>query len=304
MKNKTRETGINQNQRIKGSILVLMGMILIGLIISGCDAQVEKNIEILRSAQYRLEANPNDDEALSTILKLLRDRNDINRGNAAAVLGEAAERVGGSIKEKALPPLIKLLDEGNKFDKRESARAIRGFGVHAVAAISVLRKNLFPSYTDTALFSAEALGRIGEPAAIAVPELLRVIEERAVDPESDFLRIRESAAHSIGQIGPKANEATLKLLNILGQTKDVEFKIKLATAVIRIDPGNMIAISAIDAIMKSPDTDTRQRMIFDLEDAGDGSRPVLSIIKAATTDSDEDVRRCAKRLLTRLENNK
>ena len=278
----------------------LITLILIVLTISGCDAQVRKNIERLTSAQARLEANPNDEEALSTILKLLNDRNGINRANAAAVLGHAAERVGGSIKDKALPPLIRLLDDGDAYDKRAAAKGISGFGVHAAAANPVLRKSLFPSDTDAARYSALALGKIGEPAAIAVPDLLKVVEERSVDPEP--LQIREVATRSIGQIGRLAAGAAPRLMTLLGQASDPQFQIALEVAVIRIDPGNDKAVNAMERSMRSFDADDRRRLMYEMEDAGSESKPALRVIKAARNDEDENVRNAANRLLKVIEN--
>lgn len=103
---------------MKYYVLVILFMAL-GIV--GCDGQVEKNIGRLEAARDRLEADPKDDEALSSVLQLLSDRNAINRSNAAVILGQAAERVGPSIKDRALPALIKLLDEGNSTDKRAAA---------------------------------------------------------------------------------------------------------------------------------------------------------------------------------------
>jgi len=279
----------------------VVAFIFLGLGILGCDGQVERNIGRLDSAKVRLEANPNDEEALSTILGLLKDRNGINRSNAAAVLGQAAEKVGGQIKDRALPPLIDLLDSGDLFDKRAAAIGIMGFGANATGAVPVLRKNLFPSSADFAEISAEALGKIGEPAAVAVPDLLKVIDENLVDDPNYERTIRATATRVIGQIGPKAVAAAPRLLTLLDQSNNPAFKIQLAVAVIRIDPANIKALSEIDKLMGSPDVDQRILMISELVDAGRDARPALSVIKAAQNDADSDVRSMAKRLLAMLD---
>jgi hypothetical protein len=284
----------------------LIAMIIVfGLSVLGCDAQVRENISRLETARDRLTTNPNDEEALSTILKLLRDKNGINRANAAAVLGQAAEKVGGSIKDKALPPLVRLLDEGDGSDKRAAAIAIRGFGMHASEAIPVLKKSLFPSGTDSAHFSAEALGKIGETAAVAVPDLLRVVEETSAYPASDYLRIHQTATQALGRIGPKASSAAPRLAEFLSRAKDVEFKIKLAVALMRINPASVVAVKEIEAILLSPDVDARVGMMMELTDAGVASRPALNVIKAAAEkDKEADVRAIARQLLAALETSK
>jgi len=283
---------------MKGFIAVL---IFLSLGILGCDAQVHENIKRLESARDRLEANPKDEEALATILKLLTDSNGINRSNAAAVLGQAGEKVGGSIKDRAIPPLAKLLEEGDGSDKRSAAIALSGFGEHASEAIPVLRKNLFPSNTDVAFFSAEALGKIGEPAAVAVPDLVRVVEENSAASKPTYFDVHQAATQALGRIGPKASPAAPRLTALLAQTKDVELKIKLAVALMRIDPPNVTAVSEIELIMQAPEVDTRVGMMMELMGAGVASRPALKVIKsAAEKDKEPDVRGMAQQLLTKL----
>ena len=134
--------------------------------------QVEANIERLRHAEDRLLQDPKDKKALSLILTLLKDRNGINRSNAAAVLGEVGEKVGAGIKDEAVPSLINLLETGDKFDRYAASGALRGFGTHAKAAVPALLKALKDGNTGTARHSAEALGRIGPEAKVAIPALI------------------------------------------------------------------------------------------------------------------------------------
>lgn len=282
----------------------LLAIIVIAAGILGCDsdAQVVKNIERLRSARDRLTANPHDDEALATILRMLQDSNGINRVNAASILGETGEKVGGSIKDKALPPLIKMLDEGDPFDRRGAAIGIRGFGVHAVEAIPALRRSLFPSDGGPALISTEALGKIGEPAAAAVPDLLKVVEENATSEDIQRSQIRRAGARSLGQIGPKAIAAGPTLVALLKQTNDIDFKIAIGVAVIRIDPANAAAMNEIEKLMEVSEVRERVRLIDELRDAGVAARPALRVVKAvAANDKDEEVRGIARQLLTTLE---
>jgi HEAT repeat protein len=279
-------------------------ILLVAIVFFGCDAHVEENIGVLQAAQHRLEANPDDDEALQIIVTLLKDSNGINRSNAAAVLGYAGERVGAALKNKALPPLIELLDKGDETDKQAAAKAIRRFGANSTEAIPVLRKYLSPPDTYLATMCAEALGRIGEPAAVAAPEILKVAEANAANvPEGQPTR-REYPVRALGEIGPSAIAVAPRLLELIDQTDNPEFKATVAVAVMRIDATNVKAVSRIEELMRDRDTNVRISTMSELSEAGLYSRPALRVLKAAAeSDSDPDVKGMAKDLLIRLNEN-
>src|SRR5260370_14175851 len=108
-------------------MLVIKSIIVacLSLSVLGCDVSeqaIEMNIEQLRAARTKLLKNPQDKEALSFILNQLSDPRPLYRSNAAAVLGEAGEQVGASIKDQAVPALSNLLENGEGHDKSAAAQ--------------------------------------------------------------------------------------------------------------------------------------------------------------------------------------
>ena len=89
--------------------------------IFGCgmsSQSIETKNQQLQSAQQRLLKNPLDKQALSVMVKMLKDRDGVARYNAAQTLGGLAEEIGASIKDEAVPGLIDLLDDGDRYDKK------------------------------------------------------------------------------------------------------------------------------------------------------------------------------------------
>jgi HEAT repeat protein len=93
---------------------------------------IEAKNEKLANAQAKLLANPNDKQALSVILRMLSSDNDtVARSNAAASLGTLGRTIKDSIKDEAVPALVKALDHDNIFVKRNAAQSLRAFGPDA-----------------------------------------------------------------------------------------------------------------------------------------------------------------------------
>jgi HEAT repeat protein len=260
--------------------------------------QIEANIERLREAQSKLLKNPNDKQALSVILSLMRDKNGINRANAAAVLGEVGEDVSGSINDEAVPALINLLDKGDEFDKRAAACALRKFGPHAKAAIPVLIKNLTPSDRDVAWCSAEALGTMNELAYEAVPDLVKVIKEGQSEyQDNSSTNISPFATKALGEIGSAAKDAVSDLASLLNH-KNPYFRIRLAVAIIRIDPTNQQALGVLESLLKDQDVEVRRNTIWTLKDIGEEARPAKNLVRTVyLKDSDASVTSAASELL-------
>ncbi len=284
-------------------LLILMCFVSF-IFMSGCGQllsyRVEGNIQRLRNAQAKLLENPNDKEALAVMLNILKSYNGIDRGNAAGVLGntaELSEKVRFSIKDEAIPPLIELLDKGDHFDKRSAVIGIRGFGKYATPAVPVLRKNLFPSENDFAWFSAETLGKIGAPAAVAVPDLIRVIKENLSDDLGYKDIPRRSATRALGEIGLDAREAIPDLIIFLDESKIPRFRIEIAVALIRINPDSKEGLVALESFIQNKDLEIRRQTIWELEFAGVEAKPAINLIKAAHNDTDSSVTFAANQLL-------
>lgn len=261
--------------------------------------QVQENIGRLRKAQNTLLENPNDKQALSVMLDLLNSSSRYNRINAACVLGDTAEiseRFRDVAHDKVISPLIELLDKGDQSERKCAVHGLKFFGQYAEQAVPLLRKNLFPSRMDVASESAEALGKIGAPAAVAVPDLLAAIKENLNDSPGYTPEIRRSATRALGEIGATAKNAILDLVMFLNESKIPRFRIEIAVALIRIDPNNQEGLSAIEDFLKNSDVEIRRETIWKLKNAGAEAKPAINFIKAARLDTDSSVSRAADEL--------
>lgn len=256
----------------------------------------------LQSAERKLLQNPRDQKALSVIVEMLNDQNGVARFNAAATLGDLAEKIGPDIKDAAVPGLIKLLKNGDDFDKKAAACALKQFGTLAKDAIPVLRRNLVPSDSDTAWCAAESLGAMGELARESVPDLIQAIKNDESRFSVDKTSISEFAIKALGAIGPAAKEAVPDLERLLNH-QNAYFRIFVSVALIQIDPHSQKSLDAISKLLEDKDVEVRRKTIWSLKDIGASAMPARNLIQAAyLKDRDPSVTSAASDLLLILKN--
>ncbi|MEG4231605.1 HEAT repeat domain-containing protein, partial [Microcoleus sp. Pol11C3] len=136
-----------------------------------------------------------DEKAIPGLLKLLEDSDYFVRRSAADALGQIGD-------EKAIPGLLKLVEDSDYFVRRSAADALGKIGDEK--AIPVLLKLVEDSESDVRSSAADALGKIGDEKSI--PVLLKLVED------SDYF-VRRMAADALGKIGDeKAIPGLLKLV--------------------------------------------------------------------------------------------
>lgn len=254
---------------ILGLVLVVASSLLYMMCMAS-DGAIEANIAALRVEAEKLRKNPQDKEALSVLLKQLSHRNRMYRINAAAVLGEAvmgADDVGAAIGPEAVPALAKQLDQGNEFDQRVAASALKQFGKHALPALPVLRKRLTPSDQDVAWFSAETIRNIGSPAADALPELTAALREQLNRCRGYFSPCSRSFIPAIGAIGPAATAAKPDLEPLL-EHSDPYLRMAAAVALLQIDDKHARAHEEIAKLLENDDAEIRRRTQTTLKESG------------------------------------
>jgi len=285
-------------------VCAIIGRVLLCLILGACyshQEQVELNIKQLKQAEDALMRNPKDAQALSLIIGQLHDEKGVNRVNAAAVLGNVGQKTGAIIKDTAVPALAELLDKGDAFDKRAAAEALSHFGSNAREAVPILQKNLFPSDRDTAWFSARALGEIGEAAGPAVPDLMRALRENINECEGYFSNSCGSFIPAIAKIGSPARSAEPELENFL-KHRDPYVRMRIAVALIGVEPGSHSGYETLDNLLKSPDSQVRRRTIDSVSEIGSRAAPIKGLIERSLKDPDEEVREAASAELKLLNN--
>jgi HEAT repeat protein len=129
-----------------------------------------------------------DDRAIPGLLKLVEDSDSDVRRSAADALGKIGDA-------QAIPGLLKLVEDSDSDVRRSAADALGKIG--DAQAIPGLLKLVEDSDSDVRRSAADALGKIGDDQAI--PGLLKLVE----DSDSD---VRRMAADALGKIAKQHAE--------------------------------------------------------------------------------------------------
>ena len=159
----------------------------LALLVSGCgDSGHYHQILALRD---RIEANPNDSQALDGLLAYLSSKHWLDPANAAACLRQLAEGSGNKqrIVPRIAPRVVPALVKHAEHVGREATNALREYGEYVLPykadLIGIIQRH--PN-DDLAWFAAEALGNLGTNAIDALPAIESL-------PNTDFWRERKAA---------------------------------------------------------------------------------------------------------------
>ena len=89
----------------------------------------------------------------------------------------------GRRQDEVVPQLIRLLDDADLYSQYGACQSLRLQRGRGASAVPALRKTLGADDLWLRILAAEALGEIGKPARVAVPELLVKLTES--DPKND-----------------------------------------------------------------------------------------------------------------------
>ncbi len=117
--------------------------------------------------------------------------------------GQAASALGRLAASEALPELQQALDDGGKYDRILSAKALGRLGPAAAPAVDALAATLNQPDLDLRRAAVVALGQIGEAAAPATA----VIAEQL---NSGDTRLKNSARQALSKVGGPQADAALK----------------------------------------------------------------------------------------------
>jgi HEAT repeat protein len=137
---------------------------------------------------------------IDAIITDLRSEDDETRTNAAYLLKDKGEEAKG-----AIPYLIKMLGDDNRFVAGAAVAGLAGVGA---AAVPDLIKALADDNPHVRMGAAAALRAIAPDAPDAVPALIRALSDENED-------VQEQAAATIGYIGPQAAAAKPVLIELI-----------------------------------------------------------------------------------------
>lgn len=120
----------------------------------------------LQVLKKKVQENPADKESLNEIIKVLNGNWPFARTYAVGMLREL-----GPLASSAIPDLILALNCGDRYVEREAARALGAVAIGRAEPVPALIKKMQNEHRDSAWFSAESLGSIGEPALVAIDAL-------------------------------------------------------------------------------------------------------------------------------------
>ena len=175
------------------------------------------------------------ERAVDVLIELLRDgKSPGAAANALREIGEPAAR--------ALPDLLPHMT-----DRRDGAnivQAVGALGVGQPSAVAALRAVLADPLSPNRGLAASALGRL--EAGEAVPELIAALNAR-----EKYTRIL--AANALGRIGAPAAEDAVPRLVVLLEDRDRDIQIAAAEALAKLGPAAAPAAPALTALLQSSD---------------------------------------------------
>jgi HEAT repeat protein len=152
--------------------------------------------EKLQSLKKEFLANPSNLAPLNEMVSYLNGNWSFARTYAVCTIGEI-----GPLAQPVVKDLIAALNCGDLFVEREAARSLGEVAVGMSEPVPYLIDKMQRPYRDSAWFSAQALGEIGEPALVAIPALeeashshVEVMAYRAEEALKKLKKIKESKA--------------------------------------------------------------------------------------------------------------
>jgi HEAT repeat protein len=141
---------------------------------------------------------------------------------------------------------------------------------------------------------ADGLDALGADAKYAVPELIKLFEQRTVSEP------RDDVAHVLGHIGPAAKEAVPALVRSLGDTvQDSHSKVILALGRIHSQPE--IVVPALIKCLSDADSSTRWYAAQSIEAFGSDAKAAVPDLLTLLADPNEAVKKAAGEALKQID---
>jgi HEAT repeat protein len=200
-------------------------------------------------------------------------------------------------------------------------QALPGSGIDSATSVPALAKAVGNSDARVSIAAAEYLGRMGSGAQAASSALEKAVQDQRedvataatealnrVDPEastrsaitgltSTSVQVRRRAAMRLANIGPEAKGSVPVLLRTL-EDSDADVRNLVSVALTKVAPDMIVPrliAQLVDASWR-----IRQNAAQQLGNLGRGAAVALSALRAATRDSDPDVRRAATEALRKV----
>lgn len=242
------------------------------------------NSTVYRAFEALIAMGPAAKDALPAMIKNLRGADDRLRGQSVLVMASM-----GPAAEEAVPLLLEALDDRDTPVKEGAAKALRGMG-SAVSqkAVNVLMQSAFHEYIT---FVPDIVAEFG---AEAVPALIKGTE----DDDGHMVHNSVEALYKMGDVAAPAVPALIRLVEskIGGQCEE-----RAIETLGKLGPLAKQAVPALTATVQSGGEDYRWRAIDALGCIGPDAKESLSVLKQYLSGPEPDVRRRAKEAIRKIE---
>jgi len=232
-------------------------------------------------------------EAVPALVELLGDSDPHLRARAAealALIGPAAE--------PAVPLLAERLHDADPEVSMRAADALGWIGKQPTVAIQALIKSLKddgPVGLQT--YAADSLGRFGEQASNAIPELLANFVAR------DY-RIRQRAALALSKISPEITVSKVMPV-LLGELKDsrADFRNTALLTLLQIHEEPELAIPAVIEAIDDSDRMVQGNAVRSIGRFGPAAKAAVPKLIRLTNDPDRALSQLAIESLKKIDRN-
>jgi HEAT repeat protein len=252
---------------------------------------------VLKSGAARAlaELKTESDEAVAALVEVLDESDPYVIGNAIDALASLGPRSVDDLEETLQNPGL----------RKYAVRIIYRLGPEAAEAVPMLVKALGTT-TDSPedrTFRQEvhyALAAIGTQASAAVDELIKSLGD-------EDLRMKGSAAYALGKVGPAAEPAVAKLVEIVKQGEkegDLRLQRVGVWALLKIRPGNEkleeFAVPLLVSALSSEEELARIEAALTLGELGEIAKPAVEDLQRLLEDESQAVRGAAQQALQAL----
>ena len=140
------------------------------VVFCGCDSYARREAASER-VQQLVDCSiihPNDTDSVNKLLELAKSNYSFEATAATVGIGEV-----GVAAKPIISEIAKLMDSPNRYVSREAARTLGKLGPLSAPALPELKRQVTDKKMErsTAIFAAEAIGKIGDPAVSYLPFL-------------------------------------------------------------------------------------------------------------------------------------
>jgi len=241
--------------QINSTWLAAIITILIPLVLASCATNpLQKIYDIARPTNpwYRAYGFNSQEEVLTIAsIPVLIDALGDQKPEVRVKVAESLTIIGADARD-AVPALIEVISDDDYDVRVAVADALEEIALKLEPTLDdeIVETNLIKRLVNTVrlvskdwMVKREAvnqLAELGEDAAEAVPDLIRVIEDRS-DWHSRYNEILKGAATALGNIGPEAQPADPALIKMM-ENKDFDVRLEVVKALGKIGPKSDMAV--------------------------------------------------------------